>query len=68
MVSNKKYQGQFNLAAFGEMFLPQTIENPLLRKVVPFSKAQMNGYQIKGREENKKEPKHYFLMKSNLKY
>ena len=55
MASGEECQGQFNLVAFREMCLPQTIENPLLRKVVPFSKAKMNGYQIKEREENKKD-------------
>ena len=33
MVSNKKCQGQFNLAAFGEAFLPQTIEKPTVKKI-----------------------------------
>lgn len=43
------------------MRLPETIENPLLRKVVTFSKAKMNGYQIKEREENKNDSRKGFF-------
>lgn len=55
MALNKESQGQFNLEAFRDTFLPQTKENPLSRKVVPFSNVQMNGNQMKEREENQRD-------------